>query len=314
MSFDLPALTDAVAAHGAVVRLLVTHTAGSAPRGAGTAMLIWEGGAEGTIGGGNLEWTAMDEARAMLAGGPGIRRETKALGPALDQCCGGAVRLVWERFDAGSLPEALPYARPMGAAAEMPEKVASRARRMKPGAAPVELAGWLIEAAPAGGAPLFIWGAGHVGRALAGVIAPLPGFNVTLVDVAEARLPEALPQGVTARVAADPAALVPGLPTDAGHLIVTHSHPLDLALCHALLTHGFAHAGLIGSHSKWARFRNRLAALGHSGAQISRIACPIGDPSYGRDPQAIAIGVAAALISGKAAGARRAAQTGDMTG
>ncbi|NDV02168.1 xanthine dehydrogenase accessory protein XdhC [Pseudoroseicyclus tamaricis] len=313
MSFDLERLGRAVAAHGEVVRVLVAHTAGSAPRSAGTSMLVWADGAEGTIGGGALEWQAMAAAREMLAGGPALRRETLALGPALDQCCGGAVRLIWERFVAEALPGALPWARPLGAAGEIPPKVAARASRMRPGAAPVELEGWLIEAAPAEGRALVIWGAGHVGRALAEVVAPLPGFDITLVDISEARLPPALPAGVTARIAEEPAALVPGLPQDGWHLIVTHSHPLDLALCHALLTHGFVQAGLIGSHSKWARFRNRLAALGHSPAEISRIACPIGDPSLGRHPQAIAISVAAALLSGKAAG-ESAARMGDMTG
>jgi xanthine dehydrogenase accessory factor len=86
-------------------------------------------------------------------------------------------------------------------------------------------------------------------------------------------------------------------PQEADHLIMTYAHDLDLALCHALLKHGFASAGLIGSATKWARFRTRLAALGHSPAQISRIACPIGDPHLGKHPQAIAVGVATALLS-----------------
>ncbi|MBC7179561.1 MAG: XdhC family protein, partial [Roseovarius sp.] len=71
---------------------------------------------------------------------------------------------------------------------------------------------------------------------------------------------------------------------------------LDLELCHQLLRRPFASAGLIGSATKWARFRQRLAALGHTDAQISRISCPIGDPNLGKHPQAIALGVAAALL------------------
>ncbi|MBQ0748643.1 MAG: XdhC family protein, partial [Roseovarius sp.] len=80
------------------------------------------------------------------------------------------------------------------------------------------------------------------------------------------------------------------------HVIVTHDHALDLELCHQLLQRPFASAGLIGSATKWARFRQRLAALGHTDAQISRISCPIGDPNLGKHPQAIALGVAAALL------------------
>jgi xanthine dehydrogenase accessory factor len=63
-----------------------------------------------------------------------------------------------------------------------------------------------------------------------------------------------------------------------------------------LLGHGFGCAGLIGSKSKWARFQSRLAALGHSAPQISRITCPIGDPALGKHPQAIAVGVVSSLL------------------
>jgi len=90
---------------------------------------------------------------------------------------------------------------------------------------------------------------------------------------------------------------VPHAPARADHLIVTYSHDLDLKLCDALLRHDFASCGLIGSATKWARFRSRLAALGHSEAEISRIACPIGDPALGKHPQAIAVGTAAGLLS-----------------
>jgi xanthine dehydrogenase accessory factor len=78
--------------------------------------------------------------------------------------------------------------------------------------------------------------------------------------------------------------------------VLTFSHTLDLALCHALLGHGFRRLGLIGSATKWARFRSRLAALGHGAGAIGRIDCPIGDPALGKHPQAIAIGVAAAFL------------------
>jgi xanthine dehydrogenase accessory factor len=90
-------------------------------------------------------------------------------------------------------------------------------------------------------------------------------------------------------------------PANAHHVIVTFSHAIDLSLCDGLLRHGFASCGLIGSASKWARFRARLAALGHSADAYLRITCPIGAPAFGKHPQAIAIGVAAAMISEMAA-------------
>lgn len=310
MSLDLPALAAAVAAHEAVVRVLVLRAAGSVPRGPGTAMLVSADGQDGTIGGGTLEWEAVLTARRMLAaaGAPVIR--TLPLGPALGQCCGGSVTLLWERFDAATLPAALPHARPVLPGAQAPGDLAARLARWRPGQPPAEAAGWLIEGEPAAATPLWIWGAGHVGRALATVLAPLPDIAITWADIAADRFPDAVPPGVTALPAADLPRLAAHAPRDAQHLIVTHSHEIDLALCHGLLSRGFAGCGLIGSATKWARFRARLQALGHSPAQIARIACPIGDPGLGKHPQAIAVGVAAALLTNMGTAARRGDRAG----
>jgi xanthine dehydrogenase accessory factor len=127
---------------------------------------------------------------------------------------------------------------------------------------------------------------------------------ITWVDLGRDRFPDVVPKSVTVLPAAEPAVLVPFAPRDADHLILTRSHELDLQLCHGLLGHGFASLGLIGSQTKLARFRSRLGQLGHSSAQISRIACPMGDPTLGKHPQAIAVGVAAALIRSAGTGAK----------
>lgn len=145
--------------------------------------------------------------------------------------------------------------------------------------------------------PLYIWGAGHVGRAIASVLAPFETLQVTLIDVSADRLPDPLPERVTPLVATDPLLVLPRLPINARHLIVTYSHQLDLSLCDALLRHGFVACGLIGSKTKWARFRSRLKAIGHSNEKIQSIHCPIGDPALGKHPQAIAISVAHGLLS-----------------
>ena len=310
MSLDLPALTAAVARHGVVVRIVITRTAGSVPRKAGTAMLVWADGQDGTIGGGALEFQAVARARALLARGAAHLAQTLPLGPALGQCCGGSVSLWWDRVTPDSLPTALPWARGPHPGAPPAPQIARRLAHWQPGLPPALIDGWLIEGAPALARPLWIWGAGHVGRALAGVLAPLPDLALTWIDTAPDRFPAALPAGVTVLVAADPARAVPRGPQDAHHLILTYAHDLDLALCHALLTHGFAGAGLIGSATKWARFRARLAALGHAPARISRIACPIGDPALGRHPQAIALGVAAALLQPGGLSANRGDRAG----
>lgn len=148
---------------------------------------------------------------------------------------------------------------------------------------------------------LWIWGAGHVGRALVQVIAPLELCEITWVDTGPERFPEAdapdLRHAPNRLIATDLPRAVRHAPREAHHLILTYSHDHDLALCHAVLQHGFASAGLIGSATKWARFRKRLTDLGHSDAQIDRITCPIGDKRFGKHPQAIAVGIAAQLLS-----------------
>jgi xanthine dehydrogenase accessory factor len=309
---DLAALSAALAAHGRVARILVAAHQGSTPRAAGTSMLVWADGEEGTIGGGALEFEALRRARALLAAqAPQARLDRLPLGPALGQCCGGSVTLVTEVFATlPALADGL-FARPLpgtGPAAG-PEPLALR--RLRAGARgegvrpprPLLLEGWLVEAAAAPARPLWIWGAGHVGRALAAVLAPLPDLALTWVDTAPDRFPERIPPGVRALPAPDPCAAVPLAPQAAEHLILTFSHALDLALCDALLRHGFAGCGLIGSATKRARFRTRLAALGHPPARIDRIACPIGDPALGKHPQTIAIGVAAHLLAPRRAAA-----------
>ncbi|MCC6303822.1 MAG: xanthine dehydrogenase accessory protein XdhC [Rhodobacteraceae bacterium] len=326
MTLEREGLARAVAREGRVARVVVAAVAGSAPREAGAAMLVWDGargpGQAGSIGGGALEWQAVQAARAQLAGGGGgPRLERLPLGPALGQCCGGAVTLVTEIWDADRLAALGPgpaLARPVTAATadgggggggsggggEAPLAVRrllarARATGVAPGAALV--AGWLVEAEARPARALWVWGAGHVGRAIVATLAPLPDLAITWIDTAPDRFPKALPEGVAVLVAADPVAAAATAPAAAEHLVLTFSHALDLALCHVLLGHGFGGLGLIGSASKRARFRARLATLGHGPGAIDRIRCPIGDPALGKHPQAIAIGVAAALLSRPAA-------------
>lgn len=294
MTLDLATLKRA-AARGPFVRVVVAETKGSTPREAGAEILVWPGTTEGTIGGGALEHAAIARARTLTE----PRLERIALGPAMGQCCGGAVVLGYEPFTAQTL-ETVPegwHARPLGAPREMTLSVRrALARARDRGERPALLIdGWLIEEVAPAPTLLWIWGAGHVGRALVAVLAPLPGLSLSWIDTAAERFP-AIPEGVTRLIAENPAHLVPLAPQNARHLVLTYSHALDLELCHRLLGHGFASLGLIGSHTKWARFQRRLHDLGHQSAQIAGIACPIGDPALGKAPQAIAISVAAALL------------------
>ncbi|MEL6549458.1 MAG: xanthine dehydrogenase accessory protein XdhC [Pseudomonadota bacterium] len=296
-------LADALA-HGPLARVIVAEVRGSAPREVGAEMWVWAdrargGGQHGTIGGGTLEYEASEAAREALGqdASPRACATTHALGPDLGQCCGGAVTLVTEILT--EAPEPGLRALPLGdKPATLAVERAKQALRNGSGGDRVRLVdGWFLERPLEPTREVWIWGAGHVGRALVQVLAPLPDLALTWVDTAPDRFP-VVPDGVTQVSAAQPERLMAHAPETAEHLIVTYSHALDLALCDAALRRGFRGCGLIGSATKWARFRKRLAALGHGDAEIARIACPIGDPALGKHPQAIAVGVAHALVSG----------------
>ncbi|WP_299286010.1 xanthine dehydrogenase accessory protein XdhC [uncultured Tateyamaria sp.] len=288
--FDRARLIAECAAHGRVVRVVVANVRGSAPREVGAAMHVWADGQSGTIGGGALEFELAAQARGLLHD----THSRHALGPDLGQCCGGAVDILSEVFDtarARGVPEDV-FARGTGPMPLGVKRALStvRSQGVHPKAALYD--GWMIEPVQPPDRPLWIWGAGHVGRALVDVVHPVPGLAITWVDTAEDRFPRTVPDDVTTVPAADPTSLVPFAPKDAEHLVLTYSHEIDLALCHALLRHSFASCGLIGSATKWARFRKRLTDLGHTSGEIERIQCPIGDPSLGKQPHLIAIGVA----------------------
>lgn len=295
MSFDALGLRDALAEHGRVARVVIAAHQGSSPRETGTAMLVWDGGQSGTIGGGALELEAVH--RALTTKTPTVTRVP--LGPALGQCCGGAVTLITEVFEQMPKLEASFTRRVEGDASQpLAIKRAITQGRNGSGDGLVFENGWLFEQLQPMCVPLWVWGAGHVGRSIVSTLAPTQAFDITWIDSGPERFP-ADPESpfpvseLTAVNIPDAAHLAP---PEAHHLILTYSHAIDFELCHRLLVHGFASAGLIGSATKWARFRSRLQALGHTNAQISHIRCPIGQPILGKHPQAIAVGVASELL------------------
>ncbi|MEO0914704.1 MAG: XdhC family protein [Pseudomonadota bacterium] len=115
-------------------------------------------------------------------------------------------------------------------------------------------------------------------------------------DDAPNRFPEAIPHNATKLIAAALPDAAPHAPADAHHIILTYSHAIDLALCHALLPRPHASVGLIGSATKKARFLKRLAEAGLPEATTAKLVCPIGHRSLGKEPAAIALGVAFRLL------------------
>jgi xanthine dehydrogenase accessory factor len=144
---------------------------------------------------------------------------------------------------------------------------------------------------------LWLYGAGHVGQALARILAELP-LRLTWIDSRAELFPSVTPDGVRIRRDADSRATVPDAPPGTYFLVMTHSHPLDFSLCQAILERkDFAWLGLIGSDSKAARFRSRLRRTGVPPETLARLVCPIGVAGIeSKWPTAIAVGVAAQVM------------------
>lgn len=311
MSFDLDQMIAATV-DGFVARILIVGHKGSAPRHAGTSMLVWVDRTDGTIGGGALELRAIDAARRVLECGV-THVETVPLGPALGQCCGGSVSLLIERFDGSELTQSGDvFVRPVHVGTTMTLAVKRLQAQIRNQSIPAILAvidGWIFEPVRAKTAPLWLYGAGHVGRAIVDVLDGLD-VDVTWVDTALDRFPDGT--CATTLVAQNPADAARHAPADADHLIMTYSHAFDLELCHQVLSQPHRSVGVIGSGTKRARFKSRLAKLGHSGDVIGGLICPIGDPNLGNEPKAIAIGVAAQLMNSRAVGAVRGRKLNDV--
>jgi len=147
---------------------------------------------------------------------------------------------------------------------------------------------------------LAVFGAGHVGQAIAGLASYLDA-ELRLVDPRqEDELapppPPASERAWTLDCVDAPEAEIDALAPGSLVLILTHSHALDLELCLcAAKRDDLGYVGLIGSERKWARFDKRLRARGLSDAEIARITCPIGVTKGSKDPRAIALSVATEL-------------------
>ena len=301
-------IAEMIATHGACALVTVAGVRGSAPREAGARMVVRpDGGFRGTVGGGELEWRAIAAARDALSrdDAPAATLSRFALGPDLGQCCGGSVRLLNEVFGRDRLDEVRSLAAreadgPFRTRGRLGPRAVERAvdDSVASDGPAVEIEGDLVvERFRDPRNPVWLFGAGHVGRALMLALAPLP-FDLTWIDEREGIFPTVLPAGVRAVRSADPAAEIACAPSRAAIVVMTHHHPLDLAIVHAALTAGrFGYVGLIGSASKRARFASRLRKAGIPEARIAELVCPVGMPSIrSKHPAAIATGIAAQLL------------------
>ncbi|MFN7114208.1 MAG: xanthine dehydrogenase accessory protein XdhC [Alphaproteobacteria bacterium] len=254
----LSTLADLSARRVACVLITVMEAKGSTPREAGTKMVVTADGQYGTIGGGNLEFEAIAEARALLTDAQASRQKnaqasTKVkdypLGPKLAQCCGGAVSVLLESF----VPT---------------------------------------------GKKLYLFGAGHVGREVVAVLAALPVDIVWIdsrADEFPAVLPPGCTQKLTAAPLAEAAEMDENAYVLV--MTHNHDLDYDIVRS-VMQRGCYAYLGLIGSATKRARFEKRLAVDGVAPAEMSRLVCPIGIGGVtGKHPREIAIAVAAQLLA-----------------
>lgn len=263
------AATEALArlAQEPAVWVSVDSTQGSVPREAGTWMAVFATVVVGTIGGGQVEFEALAEARRRLsrvADGTPVPVQRYALGPSLGQCCGGVMHLRFESVRAADLP-----------------MLRQRLARQH--------------------TPVALFGGGHVGRALIEVLGRLP-FAVHWIDSRDEIFPVHLPAHVLCEHSEPVQAAVAGLAPGSHVLVMSFSHAEDLDVVAACLRRqraqaDLAHIGLIGSKTKWATFRHRLEARGFTEAELAQVQCPIGLPGIvGKEPEVIAVAVAAQLL------------------
>ncbi len=219
----------------------ITSVKGSAPREAGTFMLvskteIWE-----TIGGGQFEYMAIDHARAMLAGKTTIDTMDIPLGPEIGQCCGGRTLLTFTRVTP--------------AIAEGLRQRLAQEHLSQPA--------------------VFIFGAGHVGKALAEALALLP-LAITVIETRREEL-VGLPETVSSQLTAMPEAMVKAVPIGGTVIIVTHDHALDFLIAkEALGRNDLAYVGMIGSKTKRATFAHWLERERVPASALERLVLPIG--------------------------------------
>lgn len=259
MKPDADRLKTLLDASGAVVLVEVREALGSTPREAGAWMLVSPDKTFGTIGGGQLEYMAIDRARAMIAAPCSSTLLDIPLGPDIGQCCGGRVKLDISLADA-----------------ELREAIRQR-----------------IEAERATRPHVLLFGGGHVGHALASALALLP-LNVTVIETRADAL-DGMPDGVSTSLTPVPEDAVRAAPPGSAFVVLTHDHALDfLIVAEALKREDAAYVGMIGSKTKKATFRSwYIREAGGDEAGFARLICPIGGSDV-RDKRPVVI---AALVA-----------------
>jgi xanthine dehydrogenase accessory factor len=320
-------IANCLKSSGACALVTVAETGGSTPRETGARMIVRpDGGFYGTIGGGTLEFEVIRQA-AKAAGSKtaGFELTTVSLGPDLGQCCGGRAKIAIEVFvvehletaEQLALEEGKPYPFVTRAIIEndsiREREIVDQVPESAFEIADVNGKEFLIEQFGETRRTLYLFGAGHVGKALVLALAPLP-FSIVWIDSRADQFPSAVPANVTKVCTSDPAKELEDAPDGAFVLAMTHSHGLDEEImARALLAQRFDYCGVIGSKTKRVRFLKRLKTRGLSDSVLSTMVCPVGVTTIKlKHPAAIAAGIVVDLIVRDEACYQQAAASGRL--
>lgn len=244
MKYVVGSLQAFLAREAQIVLIEVAETRGSTPRETGAFMLVSPSDSHGTIGGGQMEHMAIDHARGMLAGMTSETRLDIPLGPEIGQCCGGRVALSFRKLDGPARDD-------------LDAMIAAR-----------------VEAFP----QVWLFGGGHVGRALADALVLLPVRTIA-VETRRSEL-ALMSSGASHRLTAMPEALIREAAPGAAIIILTHDHALDFLIAgQALARSDLAYVGMIGSKTKRATFASWARTEGLEDGALSRLTLPIGGTS-----------------------------------
>ena len=247
----LAKLQECTAKNEPHVLATIIEYSGSSPREQGAKMVVTKNSIYGSIGGGKLEQTVIEEARKSIHE-KGIKKLRIPLGAMVGQCCGGVVEVVLETFGIQS--------------------------------------------------DLYIFGAGHVGQALVQTLVGTP-FKIRLIDFRKEWIhaPEIPKEIICLEEEADDALSDIEWNSEKTFIIVmTHDHALDQSIIEKVIDKPTKYIGLIGSQSKWKRFKSRIMTefevLGKNFTGLDKVHCPIGEDIGGKTPKEISISIAAEIL------------------
>ena len=243
-----------------IVKGKILDVKGSSPNNIDDIILISKDSIFGTIGGGNLEYLVIDEAKKILDKKVKNKILSIPLGPGIGQCCGGYVQIELSLHK--NSKDAL--------------KNESLIKNIKPN--------------------LYIFGSGHIGQAIISKLENI-NFNTFIIDSREDYLNMTNIKDINYLLSKKPWEIVSKLDDNSYFIVLTHSHDFDLKILNEVLKKNNTFVGLIGSITKKKRFYKRLITNGHNKSIVEKIECPIGiDIGNSKDPNEIAFSIITRIL------------------